>query len=73
MVAIDMDQPATDSTGTWLDYTASEYCNRLDNFFTVEDPSQIPFYDTPRCTIFSGSTHKEVQMKRRILEYRAKY
>lgn len=76
MTAINMDQLATDSTDTRLDYTASEYCNILDNFFTFEMHRmhpQIPFYDTLQDAIFRGFDHKEVQTKRRILEYQAKY
>jgi hypothetical protein len=36
MTAIDRYQLATDSTDTWLDYNASDYCDILDNFFTFE-------------------------------------
>lgn len=76
MAASNIDRAATDSADTSIDYTASEYCNILDNFFSFEMHQmhpQIPFYDTPRCTLFSGSCHKKVQIKRKILEDRAKY
>jgi hypothetical protein len=73
MTAINIDQPATDSTDTWLGYTASVHCDTINNFFTFENHPQIPFYDTPHGAIFSGRFHKKVQLKRRILEYQAKY
>jgi hypothetical protein len=73
MTAINMDRLATDRTETWLDYTTSEYCNILDNFFTFENRPQIPFYDTPQCLRLRNEVHKEVQIKRKILEYQAKY
>lgn len=71
MTSIDPNQPATDSTDTWLDYSPSEYCDIWNNFFAFEN--QIPFYDTPQGAKFSGSCHKKVEIKRRVLEYQAKY
>lgn len=87
MTAIDPYQLATDSTDTGADYNASatlpdfsaldavfdKFGGILNNFFAFENHPQIPFYDTPQGAIFSGSNHKKVQVKRRILEYRAKY
>jgi hypothetical protein len=87
MTSIDLDQLATDSTDTWLDYTVSMTvpgfsalevaCNNfgkmLNKFFAFENHPQIPFSNTPQGAIFRGFNHKEVQIKRRILEYRAKY
>lgn len=73
MTAINPYQIAMDSTDTWLDYTASEYCDILDNFFIFKNHPQIQFYNIPQGALFSGSVHKKVQRKQRILEYRAKY
>jgi hypothetical protein len=68
MTAIGRYQLAIDSTDTLLVYTPI-----LDSFFSLEDPAKIPFYDTPQGAIFRGFNHKEVQIKRRILEYQAEY
>jgi hypothetical protein len=67
---------AAASTDTMEDYIASDFCDVLDNFFTFEmrkKHPQIPFYDTPQGAIFGALPHKKVQIKRRILEYQAKY
>lgn len=76
MTAIDQYQLDTAFTDTMEDYTASDFCDVLDNFFTFEmllKHPQIPFYDTHQSTLYSGSGHKKVEIKRRILEYLAKY
>lgn len=88
MATNNMDLVATDSAVTLIDYedvttalpdfsalnTAfKKFGKMLNNFFQFENHPQIPFYDTPQAAIFSGSAHKEVQIKRRILEYQAKY
>lgn len=76
MPYINRNHTAADSTDTWIDYNASECHEILDNFFTFEmrqNPPQPPFYDTPQCLIFSGTCHKKPQIKRRILQYCAKY
>jgi hypothetical protein len=88
MASINMDQIATDSTDTLIDYgdatTAlpdfsaldaafDDFGKMLNDFFAFENHPQISFYDTPQGAIFRGFDHKEVQTKRRILEYRAKY
>ena len=46
---------------------------RFNTFFAIEKLPQLPFYDTPHSARFSGSYHKKVQIKRRILEYQAKH
>lgn len=76
MTAIDRYQPDTTSADTWLDYTASEYCDISDDFFTFEmhqNHPRIPFYDTLQCSIFRGINRRKLQIKRRILDHQAKY
>ena len=50
-----------------------EYYASLERFFRSFDLSPLPFYDTPQRSPFRELAHKKVQIKRRILEYRAKY
>lgn len=59
-----------------LNEAFDKFGKMLNDFFAFEMRQmhpQIPFYDTPQGAIFRGFNHKEVQTKRRILEYRAKY
>lgn len=55
------------------DYTAEEYANLLEKYFRSKHPLQLPFYDTPQGAIFRNIYSKKIQIKRRILEYCAKY
>jgi hypothetical protein len=83
-----MDRVATDSADTLIDYEGAttvlpdfsalnedfdKFGKMLNDFFAFEKHPQISFYDTPQGVLFRGFNHKEVQTKRRILEYRAKY
>jgi hypothetical protein len=88
MAAIEADQIDTDSTDilpisygdsttlpdfSVLNVAFHELDKMSNDFFTFENHPRIPFYDTSGDALFSGSCHKAVQIKRRILEYRAKY
>lgn len=56
-----------------LNAAFAKFGKRVNNFFAIQNHPKIPFYDTPHSAIFSGSSHKKMQIKQRILEYRAKY
>lgn len=66
MTTIDAYQESADSTTTYLDYCEVHYP-------LLEDPAPLPFYDTPLPPSHLSAYHRTIEIKRRVLEYRAKY
>jgi hypothetical protein len=55
-----------DSTPTWINYSERP-------FPLLEDTELLLFYDTPTITPYNSIYTRHIELKRKILEYRAKY
>ena len=55
-----------DSTTTWIDYSETP-------FPLLKDTEPLSFYDTPTITPYNSIYTRHIELKRKILEYRAKY